>query len=225
MYSPSYVHETRAKKRRNLLLQILFSLALGLFIIGSSAKFTLMFKPLYYFDIEYLHIVEQSNFTKGQIIENYDYVTHYLLSPKEQEFKLPSIPYSEHGAIHFKDVKKIFRAIDILLIITGVISIIGCTINIKYKNFKFLKYTSCILAAIPIVLLTAFTINFDAFFTIFHGIFFSNDYWLFNRELDPIINMLPQEFFFHAALLIVIIIILSIMILSLLYRKLGRINK
>lgn len=221
-----YVHEVKTMNQRkyNKLLQILFSLTFSLFIIASAVKLTLVFKPLYYFDIQYLNIVEQSTFSRDEIIRNYDYVINYLVSPKEQEFKLPSIPYSEYGQIHFKDVKKIFTVIDILIIITGLFSIIGLYRNLKFKNLDFLKQTSSILIILPILLLTAFMINFDTFFTVFHKIFFRNDYWLFDPKLDPIINILPQEFFYHSALLIVILIILSIIVLRLLYKKLSKLN-
>lgn len=225
MYSPVYTHQIETRKKGNYrLFQILFSLAFSLFIIASAVKFTLMFKPLYYFDIQYLNIVDHSNFSKDEIVKNYDYVIDYLLSSKEQDFKLPSIPYSKYGQIHFKDVKRIFTSIDILLIETGLISAIGLLITLKHKKIDFLKQTSSILIILPIVLLTAFMINFDAAFTIFHKIFFRNDYWIFDPDLDPIIKILPQEFFFHSALLIVIVIILSIIILRLLYKKFSKLT-
>jgi len=223
MYSPVYTHQITTKKKRNYeLFKMLFSLAFSLFIIASAVKLTLMFKPLYYFDIQYLNIVEQSNFSKDEIVKNYDYVISYLLSSKEEDFKLPSIPYSKYGQIHFKDVKRIFTSVDVLLAVTGLISGVGLLLNLKHKNLDFLKQTSSILIILPVILLTAFMINFDAFFTIFHKIFFRNDYWVFDPELDPIINVLPQEFFFHSALLVVILIILSIVILKLLYKRFNK---
>ncbi|MCT8975215.1 TIGR01906 family membrane protein [Clostridium sp. CX1] len=222
MNSPGYGYEVNvSKKREYKILQILFSLTFSLLIIFTAVKLTLMFKPLYYFDIQYLNIPEQSNFSKDEIVKNYDYVINYLLSPKEQEFNLPSIAYSEYGQIHFKDVKKIFNSIDLLLIITGFISLIGFINNIKNKNFHFLKQTSSILIILPIVLLTVFMINFNAAFTIFHKIFFRNDYWLFDPKIDPIINILPEKFFYHSALLIVALLIISILSLRLIYKKLA----
>lgn len=225
MYLPNHTRQIRTKNQKEYkLLQILFSLTFSLFIIAASVKFTLMFKPLYYFDIENLNIVEQSNFSKAEIVKNYDYVIDYLLNPKAEEFNLPSIPYSKYGQIHFKDVKNIFTSIDVLLIITGLLNVFGLIINLKYKNFNFLKQTSSILIILPIILLTAFMINFDTFFTIFHKIFFRNDYWIFDPGLDPIIKILPEEFFYHSALLVVILIILIIIFLKFLYKKLNKVN-
>lgn len=208
-----------ANKNEYKMFQIIYSLVLSLFFIFTAVKITLMFKPLYYSDIKYLSIEEQSGFSKDEIVQNYDYVINYLLSPKEQEFNLPSIPYSKYGQVHFKDVKRIFTTIDILLSTSGLISTIGLLINLKYKNSYFLKQTSSMLIILPITLLTAFMINFDRAFTLFHKIFFRNDYWQFDPEIDPIINILPQDFFYHSALLIVILIILSSIALRLLHKK------
>ncbi|WP_096635771.1 TIGR01906 family membrane protein [Clostridium cochlearium] len=217
----NYVYQsTSPQSEKHKLLQLMFSIIFSLLIILAAVKFTLVFKPLYYFDIEYLNIEKVSGFTKDEIVKNYDYVINYLLNPKTQEFKLPSIPYSKYGQIHFNDVKRIFVSIDILLIITGFLSGLGLFINLKNNNLYFLKRTSSILILLPVVLITAFMINFDTTFTIFHKIFFRNDYWIFDPELDPIIKILPQEFFYHSALLIVSLIIISIIVLRTLYNKL-----
>ena len=217
--SNSVYKVNRTNKQKYKILQLLFSLTFSLFIIFTSVKATLMFKPLYYFDIEHLNIEEQSGFSSAEIVTNYDYVIDYLLSPKNQEFELPSIPYSKYGQIHFKDVKRLFTAIDILLIVTGLISIAGLFLNVKNKNLYFLKQTASMLLLLPTVLLTAFMINFDTAFTVFHKIFFRNDYWQFDPELDQIINILPQEFFLHSALLIISIISISILLLLVLAHK------
>lgn len=220
MNSSTYVYNTNKKSRK--ILQILFSLLFSLFIIFIAVKSALLFKSLYYFDIKYLSIDTKSNFSRDEIIKNYDYIINYLLSPKEQEFVLPSIPYSKYGQIHFRDVKKIFTSIDILLISTGIISFIGVYLNLKHNKINFLKRTSSLLIILPALLLTAIMIDFDNAFTIFHKIFFRNDYWQFDPILDPIINILPEEFFYHCALLIVLIIILSSIILRLIHMKLCK---
>lgn len=220
MNFPNYIYKVKKTNHQKYkALQILFSLTFSLFIIFATVKITLMFKPLYYFDIQYLNIEEQSNFSRDKIIENYDYVINYLLSPKDQEFQLPSIPYSKYGQIHFKDVKNIFTSMDILLIMTGLLSIIGLYLSLKNKNLYFLKQTASMLLLLPTVLLTAFMINFDTAFTVFHKIFFRNDYWEFDPKLDHIITILPEEFFLHSALLIIALIVLSIVVLLLAHKN------
>ena len=209
---------TVTKNTQNKLIQSLFSFTLCLFIIFTSIKFTVVFKPLYYFDIGHLNIVETSNYSKSEIIENYDYVIDYMSSPMEDEFILPSIPYAKPSQIHFYDVKKIFHLVDILFVISGVISLIGAYFYIKNKSYTFLNWSSYMLLALPSLLILAFLTNANSAFTIFHKIFFRNDYWILNTKTDPIINIMPQEFFYHAAILIGSIIVLFFIIFRIVYK-------
>lgn len=119
-------------------------------------------------------------------------------------------------------MKKIFTYIDASLIITGLISILGLVINIKGKNFNFLKHIIFMLILFPTLLLTTIMINFDATFVTFHKMLFRNNYWQFDPELDPIIQILPEEFFYHTALLIAAIIIFSIIAFILIHKRLIR---
>lgn len=200
--------------------QIIFSLCLALFIICAAVQLTLLFKPLYYFDINYLHIAEQSGMSRSAIIENYNYMIDFLLNPMPQPFQLPSLAYSQHGAIHFQDVKKIFSGIYILLAVTGIISAAGLYMNMKRRDFYFLKTTARALTAFTVIPLIVFAIDFNAAFIAFHKLFFRNDYWLFDARTDPVITILPETFFLHAALLILGLITLGIIILFSAGRKL-----
>ena len=225
MNSPIYTYQANVGlKKEYKILQGIFSLSLCLFIIFAAVKLTLMFKQLYYFDIQYLNIEAQSGYSKTEIVKNYNYVINYLLTPGNQEFILPSIEYSKYGQIHFQDVKRIFTSIDILLVVTGLINVLGLIFNIKRKSFDFLKHTFAMLILVPSLFLTAIMINFDAAFVTFHKIFFKNDYWLFDPTIDPIITILPDEFFYHTALLIIALIVISVIALGLTYRRL-KINK
>lgn len=209
---PSITHETHSK-----FVQLLFSLWLCLFIIFSSINFTVSFKSLYYFDIGYLNIVETSDFNKSEIIQNYNYVIDYMGSPMEDDFILPSIPYGKASQVHFHDVKKIFHFIDVLFIITGLISFIGVYFYMKNKSYTFLKWSSYMLLGLPSLLSVALIINADSAFTIFHKIFFRNDYWVLNSKTDPIIDIMPQEFFYHAAILIGGVIVFFFIIFRIIY--------
>ncbi len=47
----------------------------------------------------------------------------------------------------------------------------------------------------PLLLTVPILLNFEKSFIIFHKLLFRNDYWVFNPNLDPVINILPEEFF------------------------------
>jgi len=99
------------------------------------------------------------------------------------------------------------------------ISILGIILELKNNKIYFLKWGSITLFTLPIMLSIPLIINFDKSFTLFHNIVFNNDYWLFSKQTDPVINILPQPFFMHAALLILAMIFLSSGFLAYLYKQ------
>jgi integral membrane protein (TIGR01906 family) len=203
----------------NFLLKSFFILCFTFSFIVLIVNFTLLFKPLYYADINILNIEDSSNLSKAELKANYDYVITYLTQYEDEEFNLPTLPSSINGQTHFKEVKAIFDNLKIMLLFSILISIIGIIINKRKKKFKYLLTSSIILIIMPIILFIPFIINFDKSFTTFHHIFFNNDYWLFDVDLDPIITILPQDFFFHCAILILSLIIIISLILRYIYRS------
>lgn len=211
---------------RNIkVFQILISINFALFIISLSIVLTLLFVPLYYFDIGYLGIDRLTGISRDTIMENYKYMIQYLFNPLPQSFRLPSLPYSERGQIHFADVKKIFTSIEVLLFVTGIISTAGLYRSMKRGAIDVLKKTYLILLVFILLLFAAFAVNFNAVFILFHQIFFRNNYWLFDPASDPVINILPETFFMHAALFILGLIVLSIILLCIGHRRLLKKKK
>lgn len=206
----------------NIFYKILLSLSISLFIISLSVKSTLAFRQLYYFDMARLGIERDVNLSKDTIKKNYDVLIDYLQDKNIKKLHFPDFKMSKEGEIHFVEVKNLFGYFDYILYVTGVLSLLGIFINLKNKDFSFLKRSAYTLIILPIILAIPFAINFDKSFTVFHKIFFRNDYWEFDPELDPIINVLPQDFFFHNAVLILSIIMLFSVVLWLLHRKLKK---
>lgn len=199
--------------------KIFFSIFISIFFITSSVKLTVMFKPLYYFSINHLKIVETSGFPLDNIKKDYNYLINYISSHSKSEFKIPNLPSSREGAVHFEEVKNIFIKLDYLLIISGLLSLIAIYFSIKNRIYTPFKYSSIILISIPIILLITFFINFDKVFVIFHKIFFRNDYWIFDIVKDPVITMLPQDFFMYCGILINLFIVFFSFICNLIYIK------
>lgn len=204
------------------ILNIIFSVCVSILIITGVIKFTVGFKDIYYYDISKLDIPKLSGLTEEEIRLNYDYLIDYNLSKDKKEFKMPTIPSSPQGKIHFEEVRDIFQNINKIFNITLVISLVGIIINIKNKNLSFLKTTSISLISIPVILSIPMIINFEYSFTIFHKLMFDNDYWIFNPNIDPVITMLPEAFFFHAGLMMLALIFLSSMLIYIIYRLLRK---
>jgi len=206
------------KKIINVISSVIFSVL----IISAIIKFTVGFKQLYYFDIDYLNIPILSGLSKEEIKNNYDYMIDYNLDKESREFELPSIKSSENGKIHFEEVRNIFQVLNKIFNISLIFSIIILIINILNKNIEFFKTTSKTLIVIPLILMAPIILNFDGSFILFHKLMFNNDYWIFDPTLDPVINILPEEFFFHAGMMILILIIIASLTNYSIYKYLKR---
>ena len=204
------------------ILNVIFSICFSIFIITTAINFTVSFKQLYYYDIDKLNIPKLSNLSKEEIKLNYDYLIEYNLSKNVDEFEMPTIKSSNQGKIHFEEVRYIFQNVNKISRICLIISLIGIIIGIKNKDIKILNYTSKALIIIPLVLAIPMIINFEDTFVIFHKLMFSNDYWIFDPRLDPVINILPEEFFFHAGIMILGIVLLVSIILYMIYKFISK---
>lgn len=197
---------------------IFLALILTVFIICFAVVFTVNFKYLYYFDIDYLKI-SMPSLSKETIQHNYDILIQYQCLFYQGALNLPDFVMSTTGRIHFVEVKKIFDTIQILLIVTGIISAIMIYQNIKVHEYRFLKLTTYFSIGIPTLLGMLASIDFNQAFIIFHKIFFRNDYWIFDATTDPIIRVLPEAFFMHCFILIIMIVLFISVICYIIYRK------
>lgn len=204
------------------ILNIIFSVCFSILIIIGVIKFTVGFKQLYYYDIGKLNIPELSNLSEEEIRLNYDYLIDYNLSKDEADFEMPTIKSSPQGKVHFEEVRDIFQNLNKLFNLCFIVSIIALFINIKNKQIDFLNTTWKALISIPIFLALPIIINFEDSFVIFHKLMFSNDYWIFDPTIDPVITMLPEQFFFHAGLMIIVLTLLSSVLIYSMYRLLRK---
>ncbi|WP_346888277.1 TIGR01906 family membrane protein [Clostridium sp. UBA1056] len=192
-------------------------------ILLISTVITTSIKSIYTFSINKFNIEESTNLSVDEMKENYSYVIDYLLYSNNDKFELPSLEYSEDGAFHFQEVKELFKLAKVTILILAIILIILCVVYTRfYKNYKYIKYISITSIIVPTITSIVVSINFNFFFTVFHKIFFNNDKWLFNPNVDPIINILPKELF---ALCAGTIVIICVFIGVILYTAYNHYNK
>lgn len=189
-----------------------------LFIISASAVFTLNFRPLYYHDISSLNIEETSGYSENVIRENYDALIDYNSVFHRGSLDL-SLPMSREGRIHFQDVKRIFDVLQILCVLSLIGSLILGIRAWKQGYRGFLKSATVLSVFLPVTAGILIAFNWDNAFILFHELMFSNDYWLFDERTDPVINILPDEFFLHCALLIILLILAASLIMGLIYLR------
>lgn len=191
------------EKNVHLALALLYTVC----ILSLSVTFSLHFRPLYYFDIRHLDIAETSGYSEAEIRENYDALIDYNSIFSAKDLVFPTLPMSENGHTHFVEVRRIFVFVQFL----GILSLLFCIpltcFFVRKKQFLFLKYAGILTLSIPLVLGCLIAVNWESFFVTFHHIFFANDYWIFDPAFDPVILILPDQFFLHAALLILACVI------------------
>ncbi len=194
----------------NRILDVMLAIIMMLMIISFSVVMTLNFKPLYYFDIDFLSIPEQSGYSEEVIRENYDVLIDYNNLWGADTLEFPSLEMSETGRIHFEEVKEVFGLFEIILIATVILAIplaVYC-IHIR-KDPTYLLLAGIFTIAIPAAAGVLIALNWERVFVLFHEIVFNNDYWVFNPATDPVITILPNEFFMHCAIMIVLMSILG----------------
>ena len=188
---------------------ILTSISFMLFIISFSVVFVVFFKPLYYFDIHHLKLVENTHYTYQQIKENYQILIDYQSIFYQGKLVFKDFIMSKGGRIHFEEVKRIFEMVQIVCLLTFCTTTYLVYQQIKRKEYRFFKLTAIIIVVVPTVLAFLALIDFDRLFITFHQLVFSNNYWIFNPRIDPIINILPESFFMHCLLFIISIVLIS----------------
>lgn len=194
----------------------MIALCCMLFIISAAVVVTLNFRPLYYADIDWLHIEEESGYSQDVIRENYDVLIDYNSMFFEGELEFPTFTMSESGKIHFEEVKVIFVFFQKLLIVTGILSVAAVILRWK-RDRRFLKWTAILTLAVPAAVGLLIAANWEAVFVTFHKICFRNDYWIFDPATDPVITILPDAYFMHCAIMIIGLIILASAVCGLIY--------
>ncbi|MDY4968970.1 MAG: TIGR01906 family membrane protein [Lachnospiraceae bacterium] len=188
---------------------LIFSILLMLWIISFAVVVTLNFRPLYYFDVDYLDIPAVSGFDEELIRRNYDVLIDYNSMFFQGELEFPDLPMSESGRIHFQEVKTIFVGLQRFLIADSLICAALLIRRIRRKSYAFLQLTGIVTIVIPVILGGLIALNWNWVFVAFHHIVFNNDYWIFDKVTDPVIMMLPDTFFMHCALMILVLVVLG----------------
>jgi integral membrane protein (TIGR01906 family) len=186
-------------------------------IISGSVLLGLNLRFLYYYNIPRIQALNEEY--SGRLIKsNYDILIDYLNPFYRGNLKLDGLAMSPQGEFHFEEVKVIFDLVFILFLIMLFLSILIFIRKRKVKDYRYMKHTAILTFIIPVILGIPFMIDFSRSFVIFHEIAFSNDYWIFDPRIDPVIRILPEWFFMQAAFLILILMAF----MALLYYLVGR---
>ena len=195
------------------------ALTLAIFIVTFSVVAVLNFRPAYYLQIPKI-AAENPKYTQETIRTNYDILIDYQNPLGPDKLVLDGIPMSENGEFHFYEVRLIFNKVFWAMTITFILSIAFFIGFKRKKSLGYMKWSGLLTVLLPFLLAIPFILDFSTAFVVFHELAFSNDFWLFDPAVDPIINILPEWFFMQEAFLIIgLILILAILQLVIGFRK------
>ena len=205
---------------KNKIISISFSIAAFMLIVTCSIAVPIYCRPFYFWHIKALNL-EKSGYSTEQIKEAYNEILDYLTLPGGT-FHAGVFPFTESGASHFADCKVLFTINAILLILSAVFVIAALilrkqnriqTLYIGSFHAGFYAAVTCIGLIVLVAVLAS--MDFYAAFVTFHSVFFpGKENWILNYRTDPIINVMPQDFFMHCAILIgVCIVVISLIII------------
>ncbi len=206
------------------LLQLGAGLSGALLVLCLAVVLTVSFRGLYYHDIRALNIAGETGLSEQTIKHNYDVLIDYNLVIKHQEtLKFPDFPMSEHGRIHFQEVRRIFFGFQYGAFLFAVLFAVLAVLCIRRSgDYLFLRICAVTSLVIPGVFGLLAAVSWERLFIGFHQLVFNNDYWLFDPATDPVINILPDAFFLHCGICIALLVLIGSAVSEVLFRLLRR---
>lgn len=121
-----------------------------------------------------------------------------IMNSNQEEHEL----FNSKEKAHMIDVKNLFILSKKINIIIFVILLLILIFYLGYdkEGMKkyFMKYcaiTLTVILGVWLIIAILAMIDFNAFWTTFHKVFFTNDLWMLNPSTDLLIRMMPQRFF------------------------------
>lgn len=174
-----------------------------LWIIALSVTLTIFLAiPLFFGEIFWYQLTDLVQMTAGKIWHNFLILMNYLINPLETKLSMPDFPSSASGLHHFAEVKNLFMLVFFLTIILIPFNIRFIKENLSIVFHNALRVVMLFPLAIGVI---AWLIVFDRFFVAFHEVLFRDNSWLFDPATDPIISVLPEQFFMHSFLIFLLI--------------------
>lgn len=143
----------------------------------------------------------------ADISYNFNILMNYLTNPLARVLDMPNFSSSTDGLKHFADVKHLFHLAQGIFLIS-LPAVFYFWKEVVQKGYgKLYRTVFMWMTLAPLLIaLVGLLIGFDSFFVLFHHLLFPGDStWLFNPLTDPVIYILPQEFFLHCFILFFIL--------------------
>lgn len=179
-----------------------------LFVLSAAVLGTIYLAWLVYpLEISFLGLEKVVYMKAADISYNFNILLNYLTNPFASVLDMPNFSSSADGLKHFADVKGLFHLAQLIFLI-NLPAVFYFWKEVVRKGYGKLYRTVFLWMALAplLIALVGVLIGFDNFFVLFHHLLFPGDStWLFDPLKDPVIYILPQEFFLHCFILFFIL--------------------
>ena len=175
-----------------------------LFVLSGAILATIYLAWLVFpVEISYLGLEKIVYMKSADISYNFNILMNYLTNPFQTVLDMPNFSSSVDGLKHFADVKKLFHlAQGVFVLSFPAFFLFIKQILLKGHGWLVQKTFLWMMLAPVVIGLMGLLMGFDQFFVLFHTVLFPGDStWLFDPVKDPVIYILPEEFFFHCFVL------------------------
>ena len=175
-----------------------------LFLLSLAILLTIYLSWLVYpLEISWLNLTNRVDLKSDIIQYNFHILMDYLTNPFNPVLEMPDFPSSESGLHHFAVVKCLFHITQGVALVTLPFFYIFWNQVVRKGFLSLYRKTLVFMVGLPVGLgLFGVFIGFERFFTLFHQfLFIGDDTWLFDPAKDPVILILPENFFLHCFIL------------------------
>ncbi|NLM44158.1 MAG: TIGR01906 family membrane protein [Clostridiales bacterium] len=194
-------------------LYIVLALFLSIFILLTSTELVAFDMSFYKKEFEKYNIARNIGIVEKDLIDSTENLLDYLKNKRDNlDFKTTIKGqkeefFSPRDKLHMIDVKYLFvlgRKIRNYIFLTMLFLIpLFMYKKVKLKISNLLLSTAAVGVLPIIVLIILMNVDFNKYFTIFHEIFFNNDLWLLDPNVDRLVNIFPENFFYDIAIRII----------------------
>ncbi|WP_056979260.1 TIGR01906 family membrane protein [Fructilactobacillus fructivorans] len=190
-----------------------------LFLITFSVFFIINASWLYYVTIAFMGLAVKFHVSNGLLMENFHRMTNFIQNPFTSELKLNQFPVSSNGMVHFENVRTLTLVNNLVLLITFIsLLIIMFRFNYFKKMWKLQSLSEVTVLVIGVLALFC-VLDFQDVFIYFHEVLFKNQDWIFNPKKDPIINVLPDQYFLMCFALFFLLVIVGLIIVAIIGKR------